>query len=106
MTRSLRTAAALAIAATVCAFALSCGGGAGPSSIVGLGNSGNVLSSADEVARGIATALAELESTPAVSDEAIGEIFDAILTRARDGNSEAALIMLRLASQQRSPEEE
>jgi len=97
---------AIIVLFTLPLFALSCGGGAGENSIVGIGNSGNVVSEADQVARGVARALAELESTPAVSDDAIGEIFDAILTRARDGNSEAALIMLRLAQQQREPEEE
>ncbi len=106
MTRSLRTAGALAIAAALCAVALSCGGGAGQNAIVGLGNSGNLMSGADEVAMSIARALARIETTPAVSDEAVGEIFEAILTRARDGNSEAALIMLSLAQTQREPEEE
>jgi hypothetical protein len=102
MSRSLRFAVALAL----CALAVACGGGAGENSIVGIGNSGNVVSEADHMARGIARALADLEATPEVNDQAIGEIFEAILSRARDGNSEAALIVLRLARQQRNPDEE
>lgn len=87
------------------AMTISCGGGAGKVAVVGLGNSGNQIIEADAVAEAVADALETL-GTPAVSDETIGEIYESILSQARRGDKEAALIVLSVARKQREPDEE
>ncbi len=91
----------------VCAIAAgllltSCGGGR--TAVIGIGNSGNRVFESDAFAQAVAEALASSETTPAVSDGEIVEIYQAILTHAREGNTEAALIVLSVAEAQRSEE--
>ena len=49
--------------------------------------------------------LAENEATPTVTDKMIADIFGAILKGAREGNPEAALIVLKVAEEQREAED-
>lgn len=49
--------------------------------------------------------LAESEATPRVTDDMIVEVFTTILKRARDGELEAALVVLEIAEEQREDEE-
>jgi hypothetical protein len=82
--------------------ALGCGLGEG--AIYGIGNSGNEFGAAglvDDVAR----ALAESEATPEVTDPMLGQVFDAIWQRARQGDAEAALIVLQVAQEQREEDD-
>ncbi len=83
---------------------LACGGGR--TAVVGLGNSGNRIIEADEVAEELAEILAESPVTPEISDELMREVFDAIVARARDGDIEAAAVVMRVAVEQRAPAEE
>ncbi len=86
----------LVLAATGC--------GAFDTGIIGVGNSGNRLPG-DTVDERIAEALAEHEGTPVVTDETLAEVFGAILTHAKDGDPAAALIVFKLAEEQRSEQE-
>jgi hypothetical protein len=79
-----------------------CGGGR--NSIVGFGNGGNTFNQ-EWLAEELAEALAEHQGTPKVTDEMLGEIFGSILERAKTGDSEAALIVLKVAEEQRQAEE-
>lgn len=82
------------------AAALSCGG-----DIVGLGNSNNRILDGAGLAEELAEALAEQAATPRIEDATLVEIFGAILARARSGDAESALIVLRVAESQRAREE-
>ena len=93
------TSAALAVAIGI-GFLGCGGGGAGQAAVVGFGNIGNRLSG-DDISEELAEALAESEGVPAVSDDTLAAIFGAIVTRARNGDPEAALIVLRTAEAQR-----
>lgn len=72
-----------------------CGGG----EIVGIGNSGNRIG--EGVPEEVAEALAKHPETPRVTDAELTRIFAAILERATGGDPEAALIVLRVAEEQR-----
>ena len=84
--------------ASLLVLASACGG-ARDTAIIGLGNGGNHIT-ADPIAK-VANALAELEATPDVTDEMIVRVFSAILEKAEAGEPEAALIVLRVAEEQR-----
>jgi hypothetical protein len=84
--------------ASLLALGSACGG-CGDTAIVGLGNGGNHITT-DPIAK-VADALAELEATPEVTDEMIARVFSAILEKAQAGEPEAALIVLRVAEEQR-----
>jgi hypothetical protein len=79
---------------------LSCGG-----EIVGFGNSGNRLVQGG-VSDEVAEALAAQPGTELVTDETLAQIFAAILGRATRGDPEAALIILKVAQEQRAQAEE
>jgi hypothetical protein len=81
----------------------SCGGGR--TAVVGLGNSGNRILEAGGAAQALAERLAEHAGTPMVSDELLGEIFGSIVTHARAGDPEAALIVFSVAAEQRAKDE-
>ena len=83
--------------------ALACSGG-GETAVIGFANDNNTLG-VDGLADEVAEALAENQGTPRVTDEMIAEIFGAILDDARQGNSEAALIVLKVAEEQREADE-
>ena len=103
MTRSpatLRQCLFVGALATLCASVAACGG-----EIVGIGNSGNRIA-AIGMAEEVAEALAEVPETPQVTDDVLAQIFPAILRRAKQGDPEAALIVMHLAKQQREQEEE
>lgn len=102
MREGIRTRASLVCVIAAGLLLTSCGGGR--SAVIGVGNSGNHILESDAIAQGVADALAESETTPAVSDDEIVEIYRAILTHAREGDTEAALIVLRVAEAQRSEE--
>lgn len=76
----------------------ACGGG--KTAVVGLGNSDNRIVEGGTL-EAVAEALAERTETPYVSDELLGRVFSAILERATEGDPEAALIVLRVAEEQR-----
>jgi hypothetical protein len=84
--------------ASLLALASACGG-SGETAIIGFGNGGNRITT-DPIAK-VADALAELEATPEVTDEMIVRVFSAILEKAEAGEPEAALILLRVAEEQR-----
>lgn len=87
----------------VCAIVvLGCGGG--DTAIVGLGNSDNRIV-CDEVAEDVAKALLANPTTPQVSDALIGEIYSSIVAKAREGDPQAAFIVLMLAHEQRNEDE-
>ncbi len=102
MGRSIRLGSSLACALALLA-ATSCGGGAG--SAVGFSNGGNKIIESGGIAELVAEALAEHPGTPPINDEALAEIFGAILDHARDGDPEAALIVFRVAEKQRQEAE-
>ena len=76
--------------------------GGGDTVISGLGNSDNVMGAAGIPAL-VAKELAGFEATPAISDEEIVASFAAIRARAMQGDTEAALVVLRVAAHQRKP---
>ena len=76
---------------------LACGGG--ETAIVGFGNHDNHLRT--DSFEELGETLAELEATPEVTDEMIGEIFAVILDRARGGDMQAARVVLAVAEEQR-----
>ncbi len=80
---------------------LGCGGGAGEAAFVGIGNSGNHIGT-DDLLDEVAAALFALETTPDVTDQVLREIYASVLHRAREGDPDAALIVLRVAEMQRS----
>ena len=85
-------------------LAIGCSGG-GETAVIGFANDGNTLST-DGNAEEVAEALADSEATPVVTDDMIAQIFGAILNHAREGDPEAALIVLKVAEAQREAEEE
>jgi hypothetical protein len=84
-------------------LALGCGGGR--TAVIGLGNSGNRIIEGGLLEE-VGDALAELPGTPLVTDAELGQIYGAILERAKEGNPEAALVVLFVAEEQRRDEEE
>jgi hypothetical protein len=95
--------ASFALAAAI-ATVTSCGGVR--TAVVGLGNGGNRLLEAGGTAEALAERLAEHAGTPVISDELLTEIFGSIVTHARGGDPEAALIVFSVAAQQREDEEQ
>ena len=93
-TRTMRALASLGAA-----VGLGCTGG-GESVISGMGNSGNHIGTAALWAS-LAEQLAEHEATPRVGDEDVQRVFAAVRQRALEGDVEAALVVLRLAEEQR-----
>lgn len=102
MREGIRTSALLVGAIAAALLLSSCGGGR--TAVIGVGNSGNRVFESDALAQAVAEALANSETTPEVSDAEIVEIYQAILTHAREGNTEAALIVLSVAEAQRTEE--
>jgi len=100
MRRGRRMRAGLGALAALVLLAASCGG-----EIVGVGNSGNRLAG-ESLAEEVAEAIARHEGAPAVSDELLGQAFDAIAQHARQGDAEAALIVFRVAERQRKAKED
>ena len=100
MTRRLVAWRSTLVVGVLSASVAACGG-----EIVGIGNSGNRIAAAG-LLEDVAFALAENPGTPQVTDEALAEIFRAILGRATSGDPEAALILLHVAKQQRGDDEE
>ncbi len=104
MKPAVQMCACLGLALAISALTISCGGGR--TAVIGVGNSGNRIFEADAIAEAVAEALARNESTPAVSDETLAEVFGAILAHAREGDTEAVLIVLKVAEQQRAAGDE
>ena len=86
------------LAGVFCLAVLGCGGG--KTAVIGLGNSDNRIA-AGSVLDEVADALAEHPHTPMITDEMLAEIFAGILSRANEGDPEAALIVLQVAEEQR-----
>ncbi len=103
MRRFARITASLALAGGLTLMAMGCGGG--ETAIVGFANHGNRLTTGG-IADELAEALAEHEGTPEVTDDVAAEIFAVILKHAREGNPESALIVLKVAEEQREAEED
>lgn len=74
--------------------------GRGDALISGVGNSGNRIYTNDTVTE-LAAALAASAETPAVADEWLEAAFEALVEKAKKGDLEAALLLLKLAEQQR-----
>jgi hypothetical protein len=81
----------------VLAALLGCGG---ETVISGIGNSGNWVGEGGVLER-VADELAELESVPKVADAELLAAFSAIRERARAGDPDATLVLLRVAAHQR-----
>ena len=77
--------------------ASGCGGG--PNSFVGVGNSGNRIF--DNELEELADQLHDWPGVPQVSEQDLGRIYQALVQRAREGNPQAARIVLALAELQR-----
>jgi hypothetical protein len=75
---------------------LACGG---ETVVSGFGNSGNVIGEA--VTDRVAQELAQAPAIPAVSDDDLRAAFAGIRERAFQGDTEAALVLLRVAAHQR-----
>ena len=103
MREVIRTSTFLICAVAASLLLTACGGGR--TAVIGFGNSGNRIFESDAIVQAIAEALADGETTPMVSDEEIAGIYGAILSDAREGNTEAALIVLLVAEAQRREEE-
>jgi len=78
---------------------VACGG-----EVVGIGNSANRIGGGD-VLKDVAHALAEQPATPTITDEMLAQIFSAILGRAAQGDAEAALVVLKVALEQRQTDD-
>ncbi len=87
--------AALAVGALAC--------GIGDDLVSGVGNSGNRFY-ASPVMDELAEQLASSELVAPVTDDMLRSAFDAIVARAADGDSEAALVLFRVAEAQRKAE--
>ena len=83
-------------------FTSGCTGG-GDTVISGLGNSDNHIGT-DAIWESLADELADFEGTPSVSNEDLKSVFDVIRRHALEGELEAALVLLKLAEEQREPE--
>ena len=94
-----RTAIGLGLAMLM---ATGCGGG--KNSFVGVGNSGNRIFE-DELEQ-VAEQLHAWPGVPQVSEQDLGRIYQALVQRAREGNPQAARIVLALAELQREAREE
>ncbi len=81
--------------------ASGCGGG--KNSFVGVGNSGNRIFE-DELEE-VAEDLHAWPGVPQVSEQDLGRIYQALVQRAREGNPQAARIVLVLAELQREARE-
>ena len=103
MKRISRIIASLCLTSALAVEAVGCSGG-GRTAVIGFGNRDNNLGGG-AIAEQLAEALAESEGQPEVTNEMIAEIFGAILKHAREGNPEAALIVLKIAEEQREAEE-
>lgn len=79
----------------------SCGG---ETVVSGIGNSGNVFGVPDLLER-IADELAGLEAVTPVGDDELLAAWSAIRERARTGDPEATLLLLRVAAHQREASE-
>lgn len=82
---------------------LGCGGGR--TAVIGVGNSGNRIIEGGLLEE-VADALAAIPGTPEVTDEVLVEVYGSILERAREGNPEAALVVLFVAEEQRRTKED
>lgn len=101
-----RLARMTALLGLTCFFALAgigCSGG-GRTAVIGFANGGNTLGAGD-ISDELADTLAGNEATPRVTDKMIADIFAAILKGAREGDPEAALIVLKVAEEQREAED-
>jgi len=78
-------------------MATGCGGG--KNSFVGIGNSGNRIFE-DELEQ-VAEQLHTWPGVPQVSEQDLGRIYQALVQRAREGNPQAARVVLALAELQR-----
>ena len=81
------------------ALGVGCTGG-GDTVISGLGNSGNNIGAAALWSL-LANTLAEHEATPTVRNEEIASVYEAIRQNALRGELESALVLLKLAADQR-----
>lgn len=99
MTRKLAAWREVLFLGALGASVMACGG-----EIVGFGNDGNRIT-ANGTLEEVAEALAEHSETPRITDEVLAEIFSAIVGRARQGDPEAALIVLQVAQHQREADE-
>jgi len=93
----------LVLACAIAVHMVGCGGG--ETAVIGFANHGNTLG-VGGIADSLGEALAESPGTPEVTDHMIGEIFSALLDKARQGDAEAALVVLTVAEEQREAEEE
>ena len=91
----------LALAALL-GLSSGCGG---ETVISGIGNSGNVVGEGGMLEL-LADELAELEAVPAVADDELLAAWSAIRARARAGDADAALVVLRVAAHQREAAED
>ena len=103
MERIARMTALLCLTGFFALAGVGCSGG-GRTAVIGFGNHGNSLG-AGELGEEVAEALADSEATPRVTDKMIADIFGAILKGAEEGNPEAALIVLKVAEEQREAED-
>jgi hypothetical protein len=73
--------------------------------VVGLGNGGNRIFEAGGITEALAETLAGHTGTPEITDQLLAEIFQSIVKHAQAGDPEAALIVFRVAEEQREDEE-
>jgi hypothetical protein len=103
MPRSRTAQLLFAVTAVWILATAGCTGG-GETVISGIGNGGNVIgtSTADQLAE----ELAESPAIPPVSDDDLLAAWNAIRDKARTGDPDATLVVLRVAAEQREEREE
>lgn len=89
------------VLATMAIGALACG--IGDDLVSGVGNSGNRFYARPTIDE-LAEQLAGSEVVAPVTNDMLRAAFDAIVARAAEGDSEAALVLFRVAEAQRKPE--
>ena len=99
--RALSCGGALLLLAAI--LALGCGGGR--TAVIGVGNSSNRIIEGGLLEE-VADALAAIPGTPEVTDAVLAEVYGSILDRAKEGDPEAALVVLFVAEEQRRPKDE
>ena len=67
---------------------------------------GDGNSVATDITDAVAQALVELESTPEVGDEDLARLYGVVHEQALAGDLQAALVVLKIAEEQREPQDE
>lgn len=98
--KALQRLAWLSLLGTFCLAIVRTFFGKGGTLISGVGNSGNRIMTND-VVNELASALAAYENAPTISDDSLNDVFAALMQKAKSGDLEAVLLLLKVAERQR-----